>query len=138
WPVPLSIHAVHNEEESNPMGPDYSEIAKRLADSFDIPLQDRRGMILIHLENCGRFVEACDANKVLILGIEGFRLSGGAITPDSDLIADFSDLCSMPWDAACVESVRSAGPYFESARNQGDLWFEFVLQDREQTDDSRI
>lgn len=121
------------------MGPDYSEIAKGLADSFDIPLQDRKGMILIHLENSGRFVDACRASKVLILGIEAFRLSDGAITPDSDLIADFSDLCSMPWDAACVESIRAAELYFESARNQGDLWFELVLQEqeRDQADESR-
>jgi hypothetical protein len=108
-----------------------SKLTERLASQLGVRMRMQAGLRLIALEDCERIVEACKADGFLILGIEAFRLTEVNIVPDTDLIADFSELISMRWDEACVEAARSAKSYFGEAKGRTDLWFDFRLRQLE-------
>lgn len=107
------------------------ELIEQLAGKLGIPVRAQGALRLIRLQDCGRIVEACRSSKVLILGIEAFTLSEGKVVPDTDLIADFSELATRQWDAACLESALSAETYFIAIKDRTDVWFDFSLQGRE-------
>ncbi len=113
------------------MGLGMSEIVEQLAGKLGIPVRTQAGLLLIRLQDCGRIVQACRSSRLLILGIEAFRLSERNVVPDTDWIADFSELASKQWDAACLEAARSAEIYFDRAKDRTDLWFDFSLRGRE-------
>jgi hypothetical protein len=87
-------------------------------------------MTLVDLVDLTKIVHACRFGRVLILGIEAFVVSEGKITPDPDLIADFSSLESMGWERACMEASRSAEAYLQEIKNPL-LWFDLVLKRRD-------
>ena len=108
-----------------------SQLIEQLAGKLGIPVRARGALRLIRLQDCGRIVEACRSSRVLILGIEAFTLSEGKVIPDTDLIADFSELATRQWDAACIEAGLSAETYFSTAKDRTDVWFDFSLRGRE-------
>lgn len=113
------------------MGLIMSELIEQLAGKLGVSVRVQGGLHLIPLHDCGRIVQICRSDRILILGIEGFRLSERNVVPDTDWIADFSDLASKQWDAACFEAARSAEIYFDKAKNQTVLWFDFTLKAHE-------
>ncbi len=108
-----------------------SELIEQLADNLDISLRTQAGLQLIQLRDCGRIVQACRSSRLLILSIEAFRLSERNVVPDTDWIADFSELASRQWDVACLEAARSVKIFFDKAKDRTDLWFDFILKARE-------
>ena len=105
-----------------------SDFVEQLAEAWNIPVRVRGGLPFIRREDCGRIVEECRARKVLILGIDAFRLVGEDTIPEDDLIADFSELVSKPWDIACLQAARAAESYFGEISPTSVLWFEFTLR----------
>lgn len=112
------------------MGLIMSELIEQLAGKLGVSVRVQGGLHLIKLQDCGRIVQTCRSDRLLILGIEAFRLSERNVVPDTDWIADFSELASKQWDAACLEAARSAEIYFDKAKDQTDLWFDFALKAR--------
>ena len=106
-----------------------SLVIEKIAGELGIPLRSQGALRLIRRCDCDNFVEACKSAKLLILGIEAFRIIQGRPIPDTDFIADFSDLASEPWELAYVEAARSAAIYFGKASAHADLWFDFSLRE---------
>jgi hypothetical protein len=106
------------------------ELIEQLASECGIPVRKQGALRLIRREDCEKVLAACKSGKVLILGIEAFTLAESKVVPDTDLIADFSELASKQWDIACVEAASSAEGYFKLASERKDLWFDFSLQQR--------
>lgn len=107
-----------------------AELIEQLAARCGFPLKTQGALRLIRREDCGKVIEECQSRNVLILGIEAFKLEGDRVVPDTDLIADFSELASKEWNIACLEAVRSAEVYLGEATGQTDLWFDFSLRQR--------
>ncbi len=106
------------------------EPIEQLAIKLNIPVRSIGGLRLISLGNCGKIVEACKSGEFLILGVEAFKLEGGNTVPETDFIADFSELASKQWDAACVEAASAAEAYFAEVKDRPDWWFDFSLGQR--------
>ena len=47
------------------------------------------------------FVAACQENEIAVVGIEGFRVSGGKRIPLLDCIADYSATSAHTWQDFC-------------------------------------
>jgi hypothetical protein len=107
------------------------DLIEQVAGKHDIPVRAQGALRLIRLRDCGKIVDVCRSSKLLILGIEAFTLSQDRVIPVTDLIADFSELASKEWDAACLEAARSADTFLDVAKNRTDLWFDFSLKGRE-------
>lgn len=105
-----------------------SELIEQLVGELGVQLKMHGALRLVRLRDCHRVIAACKAQNVLILGIEGFTISKGKAVPDMDMIADFSALTAKAWDTACVEAADSAVIYFESAKGQEDMLFDFSLK----------
>ncbi len=110
------------------MGLIMAEVIEQLAGNLGITVRTQSGLRLVPLQDCGKIVQACKSNRILILGIEAFRLSEQNVVPDSDWIADFSELASKRWDTACLDAASSAEIYFDKAKDRTDLWFDFTLK----------
>lgn len=104
-------------------------IIEKLANDFAIPLRKQGALRLIWCEDAGRIVEACRASNLLILGIEAFTLADGMVVPETDLIADFSDVETIQWNIACIEAAQAADFYFSEAQGRDCLWFDFIIKD---------
>jgi hypothetical protein len=104
------------------------ELIEQLARQLGIQVRAQGALRLIRLQDCQSVIEACKSQKVLILGIEGFTISKGRAKPNMDLIADFSALTAKTWATACLEAAASAAIYFESAKGQEDIFFDFSLK----------
>ena len=107
-----------------------SELIEQLACKVAIILRPQGALRLIRQQDCGRIVRACKSDGLLILGIEAFKLAGGKVIPVTDLIADFSELASKQWEAACLQAAHSAEIYFNESKDLTDLWFDFSLIER--------
>lgn len=103
-------------------------LIEQLASKTGISVYTHGALRLIRLQDCRCLIEACKAQNVLILGIEGFTISGDKAVPDMDMIADFSALTAKTWDAACLEATASAMIYFDSLKSQGNMYFDFNLK----------
>ena len=72
--------------------------------------------LLTRFRNCGQihggelylasaaacdFVAACQENDIAVLGIEGFKVSGGKKSPLLDCIADYSATSADTWQDFC-------------------------------------
>ena len=79
----------------------------------------------IHKRDAVLFVNKCRENKVSILGLDGVYCDHGSITPDLDLIADFSDARN---DADFVtKSCQLALNVITNFPDSDDLYIDFVL-----------
>jgi hypothetical protein len=110
------------------MGLIMSEVTELLAGRLGIPVRVQGALRLIRLQDFERIVDACRSDKLLILGIEAFTLSEGRVIPETDLIADYSELATKHWDVACLKAARSAEAYFDEAKSRTGLWFDFSLR----------
>ena len=107
-----------------------SELIEQLASDLGITVRPQGGLRLIRSQDCEEIVQACKSNALLILGIEAFILTDGKVVPEMELIADYSELASKDWDAACFEAAQSAESYFGQAKDRTELWFDFCLKRR--------
>lgn len=65
--------------------------------------------LIVLKEFCGEFVESSRQARLVIVGIEGFHLlSNGAVKPNLDEIADFSDLDTEDWDQYVEKTARAS------------------------------
>jgi hypothetical protein len=93
------------------------EIAE--ANGIDVVLAGRQE--LIRARDAVRFVDACLARWIRIVGIEGFVRSEASLVPDPALIADFSGLTDTS------KSNEAARRFLASSKIEGDVGFEFVV-----------
>jgi hypothetical protein len=100
---------------------------RELADKYCIPVRAVGDIDLVQLRDCTRVVQACMAENLFILGIEGFRIDGTNIVPDTDWIADFSKIISNKGDIKFSMVADSANAFFDLAKSGEELWFEFEL-----------
>ena len=105
-----------------------SESIEQLANKLGIVVRTQGSLRLIQFRDCKKVIEACKSEKLLILGIEAFKLSDSKVIPNPDLIADFSELALKQWDIAYLEVVDSTENYFGLIKDGSDLWFDFVLK----------
>lgn len=104
---------------------------RQIAEKLGIRVRVEGALDLIALADCGRIIQACKADNVLILGIEAFRFADGKLIPDTSLIADFSELSVVPWRLACRRAARSAHIFFDRINDQSDLWFDFAVREQQ-------
>jgi len=77
---------------------------------------------LVRVEDAVAFLDEAGREGVTIIGAEGFRIDGEAITPDMDAILDLSGIDDP------ARSVTEAKSFVEAVAGLG-LLFEFVLAD---------
>ncbi|OLO05479.1 hypothetical protein BTW07_03100 [Salinicola socius] len=83
-------------------------------------------MELFNKKDSEKLLNFCEHQKLAILGIEGFNISGDKITPDLDFIADFSCLATTDKKYFIDTSIKSARKFLELITDN-DLLLEFVL-----------
>jgi hypothetical protein len=96
------------------------EQVKELARMASVKLHHQGGLLLISSEDAPRFLDACERQEVLVLGVDGFRILDGVVEPDMNAIADFSTLVDAQ------ESVTESRRFVAAIRTPGTL-FEFTL-----------
>ena len=77
-----------------------------------------------------QYVDACYANDIAVIGIDGFGYDGVSLVPRLDLIADYSD----PWDDSWEERLhrrRDAARRFLTEFAATGVLFTFVVVGRE-------
>lgn len=74
------------------------------------------------------FVEACNKNQLIILGIEGFFYEEPSLTPDLGLIADFSINHPPDWAEWQEKCYSSAKRFLAEAPKDDRLVFSFVTK----------
>lgn len=79
---------------------------------------------LVRLEDAVAFLDEAGREGVTVVGAEGFRIDGEAITPDMDAILDLSGIDDP------AQSVAEAKSFVETVAAPG-LLFEFVLAYRQ-------
>jgi hypothetical protein len=77
-------------------------LVERLAADADVLLRWHAGLPLVAARDADAFLDACDAEPVRVLGIEGFYLQGDDVRPDMSRIADLSSVADP------AESVKEA------------------------------
>lgn len=93
-------------------------------------LEQGEGTSLVRVGDADRLLALCAAKGIAVIGIEGFQLSGGNLVPDMSLIADFSELDTLPWNMFCSESLESSRLFVEKAMKNSEILLEFELQSR--------
>lgn len=101
-------------ERSAMLTPEY--LAKRAG----VRLRSRPGVDLVAAADAPRFLDACEAEGVRVLGLEGFTLRGEELWVDMERIADFSSVTDPD------ESVRE-GRLFVARVTAPGLLFDFTL-----------
>ena len=82
-----------------------------------LPTEVRAGVVLLAVSHALRLVELARAENLTILGIEGFHVRGGSISPLTDWIADFSGV--VGGSRASEVSCDSAGEFLRSLAGAG-------------------
>lgn len=84
-------------------------LVEKIASRAGLTVEKRGSLRLIQSVDASAFLDACDAEGLRILGIEGFFRKQDALVPDMDAIADFSDAsgCSILDARKFVAEVKS-------------------------------
>jgi hypothetical protein len=90
----------------------------------------RARQVYVPAARVGYVLKRCAEEGVAIIGIEGFRLSGESIVPDTELIADYSEYQSEDWDAIVRGSLSDAQMFFNEAPNDSGLVYNFVFRSK--------
>jgi len=98
-------------------------LAEQVAQRIGLSLRVIGGAPLVAAKDAERFIAGCQQGRILVLGIEGFRLEGGSLVPDMDAIADFASPI-LPTLARSIAASRR----FLLKVNQPGMWFNFTLQ----------
>ena len=97
-------------------------IVERAAVRAGIELHRRAGLNLVATADAPKFLAACEALHVRILGFDGFTIAEGCLIPDMAAIADFSDV------ADAQESVRCSHRVLRQL-SAPELLFEFTVDE---------
>jgi hypothetical protein len=74
-----------------------------------------------------KFIEKCEENSLMILGIDGFIINDNGFLPLLDYIADFSSLDKSGDKDKILRSIRSAKSFIAKCEERESLFFNFVL-----------
>lgn len=106
-------------------------ITTKIAAKAGIPVIERgQHTHLVRFADAERFVSLCGEEGIVIVGIEGFVQVSGGITPQMDLIADFSSLSDLPCSDRCEQSVEAARSFLKAAEITEETLFVFELRDQ--------
>ncbi len=83
--------------------------------------------LYLNLPDATNFISDCQANNLAVVGIEGFRESEGTITPDLNIIADYTDASPSDWDAFRNTCNSAAEQLIRSITTNGSLLINFVI-----------
>lgn len=100
------------------------ESVDAVAAGAGVSLKQLGTISLVRVEDAVAFLDEAGREGVTIVGAEGFRIDGEAITPDIDAILDLSGIDDPG------RSVTEAKSFVEAVAEPG-LLFEFVLADRD-------
>jgi hypothetical protein len=95
-----------------------------VAAAAGITLERLGSTSLVRVEDAVAFLDEAGREGVTVIGVEGFRIDAGAITPDMDAILDLSGVDDP---AQSVTEAKS----FVGAVGEPGLLFEFVLAARD-------
>jgi len=84
--------------------------------------------IYLNLKQSHAFLDVCLLNKVVIVGIEGFIYNEPSLTPDLNLIADFSKNAPSDFSSWLKVSHDSARLFLSEAPPDNRLVFSFVIK----------
>lgn len=104
--------------------PDTIEV---LAKAAGINLLIVGGLRLICSFDCQKIIATCKAQKVLILGLDGFIVKDRRPCADPNLIADYSELDGRDWDSSCNAAADAAQRFVSIVQNWPGVYFEFTL-----------
>ena len=94
-----------------------------MAAGAGVSLERLGGTSLVRVEDAVAFLDEAGREGMAVVGAEGFRIDGEAITPDMDAILDLSGMGDP------AQSVTEAKSFIDAVAAPG-LRFEFVLTDR--------
>ena len=93
-------------------------VAKRAG----VPVVVRDGLVLVRVEHAEAYLRACEQEKTVVLGIEGFRISADdAIRADSDAVTGWGVL-------PLAQSIRASRLFVRVLTSPG-LYLDFKLQE---------
>ena len=95
-------------------------------ENYNLPTLWRKNTPYFNKHDAIIFLDYCLKHNIFILGIEGFKLDGDYIIPDSNFIADFSDLYQEGPQTNIEESILYS-KQFLSLPQHYDVMFEFVI-----------
>lgn len=86
-------------------------LVEKIASRAGLMVERSGSLWLIQSADALAFLDQCEAEGLRILGIEGFARKQGALIPDMDAIADFSDAlgCSILEARRFVAEVHASG-----------------------------
>ena len=95
----------------------------------------RGGELFVHVKQTLEFVDICQNENLVIIGIEGFKLDNYVTKPQLDIIADFSpNLPPKDWLMFKNQTNQAAKTFLLNFIQKKDLWFTFVtLTEKELT-----
>jgi hypothetical protein len=88
-------------------------LVEQIAARADVPVHWRAGLLLVAAPDAESFLDACDAKRVRVLGIEGLSLRGDELRPDMSRVADLSSLADP------AGSVAEARRFLDRAATPG-------------------
>jgi hypothetical protein len=100
-------------------------ITEEVAARAGIPVVTRGGGEYVHSGYVERFLNEARAQRLGLLGLEGFQLFEDATVPDMNAILDLSDLES---DVNFVDCSIDQALSFVRNIAAPDMYFEFVLE----------
>jgi hypothetical protein len=103
-------------------------LASNLAQVAGISLVRIASLELVALDDTGRFLDTVHEYRLVVLGIEGFRVNGDQVTPDMGAIADFSRGIVGP--DRVEKSIQESRRFIGKVAKPG-LFFEFALKEME-------
>ncbi|MCZ8049795.1 MAG: hypothetical protein GPI90_20905 [Microcystis aeruginosa K13-05] len=95
------------------------------------------GELYLPISHSLKFLQDCQQNELAIIGIEGFIYEEGEISPQLDLIADFSSISASDWQNY-QNICNSAAKNFLLGVNIKDksMVFNFVILSRSEWENS--
>jgi hypothetical protein len=94
--------------------------------NLDLPSKWWGSVALFNADDALVLVDFCEKNHIAVLGLEGFRLTENARTPEMNCIVDCSELSRIAGPRFQEASIASVKDFIRSLSKE-DLYFEFVL-----------
>jgi hypothetical protein len=105
-------------------------VIERIAQTSGVPLRYLGALRLVRRQDCEQLVNACRSGSVRIVGIEAFKVVGDTVTPDMDMIADFSSLSLTTGEDPSLLSALEAADFFRGLEVPADTLFHFTVQEQ--------
>jgi hypothetical protein len=107
---------------------------ERIAQASGIPLRSLGALRLVRPQDCEQLVNACRSGGVRIVGIEAFKVIGDTVTPNMDMIADFSSLSLTTGEDPNLLSTLEAADFFCGLEVPANTLFHFTVQEQPSSD----